>query len=63
MKYRIYYFKGKSDPKKIISFKGPLRYKNIKDGYTTLEKAKENKKNRYKGNSKSREKIRRSKKT
>ena len=37
-----YYFKGESDPKHFISFKGPLAfYKNINDGYITLEKAEE----------------------
>ena len=39
----IYYFKSKIGPKNFISFKGPLGfYKNVKDGYITLEKAEEN---------------------
>ena len=39
----IHYFKGEGGPKKFIGFKGPLSfYKNIKDGYTMLEKAEEN---------------------
>ena len=42
----IYNFKGKNGPKSFIGFKGPLGfYKNIKDGYTTLEKAEESQKN------------------
>ena len=41
----VYYFKGESDPKSFINFKGPLGfYKNIKDGYITLKKAEENNK-------------------
>ena len=41
-----YYFKGNSNPKIIIGFKGQLGfYKNIKEGYTILEKAEENKNN------------------
>ena len=41
-----YYFKGNSSPKIIIGFKGQLGfYKNIKEGYTILEKAEENKNN------------------
>ena len=41
-----YYFKGESAPKNVIGFKGPLGfYKYIKDGFITLEKAEENKKN------------------
>ena len=37
-----YYFKGKTGPKNFINFKGPLAfYRNIKDGYTTPEKAQE----------------------
>ena len=36
----IYYFKSNSDAKNCISFKCPLSsYKNIKDGYTALERA------------------------
>ena len=36
----VYYFKGKSRPENFIGFKDSLAfYKNIKDGYTTLEKA------------------------
>ena len=39
------YFNGKSAPKSSIDFKGPLGFhKNIKDGYTTLEKPEENQK-------------------
>ena len=46
----IYYFKGEGDSKIFVRFKDPLTfYKNIKDGYTTLEKAEEKqKKIRYK---------------
>ena len=41
----VYYFKSKGVSKNFISFKGPLMfYKNIKDGYTKLEKAEENQK-------------------
>ena len=41
----IYYFKGESGSKKFIGFKSPLGFIiNTKDGYTTLEKAEENKK-------------------
>ena len=40
-----YYFKNYRDPKKFIVFKGILGfYRNINDGYTTLEKAEESKK-------------------
>ena len=36
----IYYCMGKSGPKDFIGFKGPLGfYKNINDGFTTLEKS------------------------
>ena len=36
----------KVSPPKINGFKGPLGfYKNIKNGYTTIEKAEENQKN------------------
>ena len=36
-----YYFKVESGSKYIINFKEPLAfYRNIKDGYTTLEKQK-----------------------
>ena len=39
----VYYFKYKSGPKIFIGLKWPLGfYKNIKDSYTTLEKAEEN---------------------
>ena len=42
----VYYFKAENVPKNVINFKGPLAfYRNIKDGYTTLGKAEENKKN------------------
>ena len=42
----IYYFKSNSNPKNFISFKGPLGfYRNIKDIYTTVEKAEESQKN------------------
>ena len=54
MKYKIqvnklilinYYFQGESAPINFIGFKGQLNfYKNIKDGYITLEKVKENQK-------------------
>ena len=55
----IYYFKRETDPKKIISFEGRLAFfKNIKDRYTTLNKAEEKKidineilKGRYKSES------------
>ena len=41
----IYHFKGESGPNSFIGFKSPLRfYKSIKDGYTTLQKAEEDKK-------------------
>ena len=41
----IYHFKGESGPNSFIDFKSPLRfYKSIKDGYTTLQKAEEDKK-------------------
>ena len=40
-----YYFQGESAPINFIGFKGQLNfYKNIKDGYITLEKVKENQK-------------------
>ena len=40
-----YYFKGERGPKIFIGCKGPLNfYKTLKDGYTTVEKAEENKK-------------------
>ena len=39
----VYYFKGESGPSVFAGFKGPLVfYKNIRDGYTTREKAGEN---------------------
>ena len=39
----VYYFKGESGPSVFAGFKGPLVfYKNIRDGYTTREKAEEN---------------------
>ena len=38
-----YSFQSNSDPNKIIGFKCPLGFcKNIKDGYTTQEKAEQN---------------------
>ena len=41
----VYYFKAENVSKNVINFKGPLSfYRNIKDGYATLEKAEENKK-------------------
>ena len=41
----IYYFKGESAPKNFIGLKGPLAfYKNIKDGYMTLENTAETQK-------------------
>ena len=37
--------KGENGPQNFISFKGPLAfYRNIKDGYKTLEKAEDNRK-------------------
>ena len=37
-----YHYKVKNAPKHFIGFKGPLRfYRNIKEGYITLEKAEE----------------------
>ena len=37
-----YYFEGRSAPKAVIAFKGPLGfYENIKVCYITLEKAEE----------------------
>ena len=42
----VYCFKGEIGPKNFISFKVPkVFYRNIKDSYTTLEKAEENFKN------------------
>ena len=36
----IYHYKGETSPKNVIGFKGPLGfYKNVKEGYITLEKA------------------------
>ena len=41
----VFYFKTKKGPGKLTSFKGLLNFfKDIIDGYTALEKAKENKK-------------------
>ena len=38
-------YKGKNDPKNFICFKGPLSfYRNITEGYITLEKAGEQQK-------------------
>ena len=38
----IYHYQVKNGPKSFIGFKGPLRfYRNIKEGYITLEKAEE----------------------
>ena len=40
-----YHYKGNTAPKTFIGFKGPLGfYKNIKEGYITLEKSKEKQK-------------------
>ena len=40
-----YHYKGNNDPKTFVGFKGPLGfYTNIKEGYLTLEKAKEEQK-------------------
>ena len=42
----IYYFKGKSASRHFLDFRGPLAlYRNINNGYITLEKAEENQKN------------------
>ena len=41
----VYYFKGGSGPKIFIDFKGlPGLHRNIKDGYTILEKEEDNQK-------------------
>ena len=38
----ILYFKNESAPKKIVGFKGPLKFnKNIREGNITLEEAEE----------------------
>ena len=40
-----YNYKGKNDPKNFMCFKGPLSfYRNITEGYITLEKAGEQQK-------------------
>ena len=40
-----YHYKGKTASKNFIAFKGPLGfYKNIKEGYITLEKTEEKQK-------------------